>query len=247
MVGTAPDAGRRPGPDPAWGSLYRAAAASSGLAVILYAAALVIVAVTTTPPRSGGVRMLEYVHAHRTIYIVRQVLWSAPSLFLMVVFLALAVALRHLGKAFAAIAGLIGVVSWAVSFAWPTTGDGSLVMVLLSDKYAAAATAAERAPFVAGAEVLIALNDVPAVIGVLQTLGILLVCLLMLRGMFPKGLAWLGVATGAIGIVSEVLRPVLGGAYALYGLLLFVWLIWIAFALWRLQPEAGHTVLPTSS
>ena len=42
--------------------------------------------------------------------------------------------------------------------------------------------------------------------------------------MLPTGLAWLGVATGAIGIVSELLRPVLGGAYALYGLLLFLWL-----------------------
>lgn len=51
-------------------------------------------------------------------------------------------------------------------------------MVLLADKYAAATTAAERAPFVAGAEVLIALNDVLAVIGVLQTLGILLISLL---------------------------------------------------------------------
>jgi len=115
MEGT-PGADRRPGPDPSWGSLYRAAAALSGLAVLLYAAALVIFAITTAPPTSGGVRMLEYVDVHRTIYIVRQLLWLAPSLFLMVVFLALAVALRHLGKAFAAIAGLIGVASWAVSF-----------------------------------------------------------------------------------------------------------------------------------
>jgi hypothetical protein len=163
-----------------------------------------------------------------------------PSLFLMVVFLALAVALRHLGKSFAAIAGLIAVASWAVSFAWPTTGDGSLALVLLADRYAAATTAVERVPFVAGAEVLIALNDVPAVIGVLQTLGILLISLVMLRGIFPQGLAWLGVATGAIGVVSEVLRPVLGWAYALYGVLLFAWLIWIAFALWRLGAETVH-------
>jgi len=63
----------------------------------------------------------------------------------------------------------------------------------------------------------------------------------------PTGLAWLGVATGAIGIVSELLRPVLGGAYALYGLLLFLWLTGIAFALWRLEPEAGHAALPTSN
>jgi hypothetical protein len=132
--------------------------------------------------------MLEYVDAHRTIYIVRQLLWLVPSLLLIVVFLALAVALRHLGRSFAAIAGLIAVASWAVSFAWPTTGDGSLAMVLLSDKYAAATTAVERTPFVAGAEVLIALNDVPAVIGVLQTFGILLMSLLMLRGRFQGGL-----------------------------------------------------------
>jgi len=41
---------------------------------------------------------------------------------------------------------LIAVASWAVSFAWPLSGDGSLAMVLLSDECAAAATAAERAP-----------------------------------------------------------------------------------------------------
>ena len=78
----------------------------------------------------------------------------------------------------------------AVSFAWRTKGDGSLAMVLLDGTYAAAATAAERAPFAAGAEVLIALNDgrdrVP------QTLGILSDSLLI-PGRFQRGLrgwAW---------------------------------------------------------
>jgi len=210
----------------------------------VYGVALVIVAVTTPPQASGGAEVLEYVAAHRTIYTVRQLLWLGPSLFLMVVFLALAVAVRHQGKSFAAIAVLVAIASWAISLAWPTTGDGSLAMVLLSDKYANATTAAERAPFVAGAAVLIALNDVPAVIGVLQTLGVLLISLLMLRGMFSRSLARLGVATGVIGILSETLRPVLGWAYAIYGLLLFAWLIWIAFALWRLgshSPEASAT------
>jgi hypothetical protein len=237
-MGRAPEVDQRSDPDRPWVCLYRAGAVLSGLAVLLYGAGLVVVVSTTAPPTSGGAGVLEFVAAHRTMYIVRQVLWLAPSLLLVVVFLALAVALRHSGRALAAIAGLISVASWAVSLAWPTTGDGSLAMVLLSDKFAAAGTQAAQAPFVAGAEILIALNDVPAVIGVLQTLGILLVALLMLRGMFSRGLAWLGVATGAIGIVSEVLRPVLGWAYAVYGLLLFVWLIWIAFALWRLQPHA---------
>ncbi len=224
----------RPAIDSSWGPLYRAGGVAAGCAVVLYAVALVMVAVATTQPPSAGAAMLEYVAAHRTGYIIRQLLWLLPSLFLMVVFLALAVAVRRHSRSFAAIAGLIAVTSWAVSFAWPTTGDGSLAMVLLSDRYAAATTPAEQASYAAGAEVLIALNDMPAMIGVLQTLGLLLVSLLMLRGTFSRGLAWLGVATGVIGIASEVLRPALGWAYALYGLLLFGWLAWVGLALWRL-------------
>jgi hypothetical protein len=236
VVAAAAPGGDRPSSgDPGWGALYRVGAVSAGLAVILYVVALVIVAGMSAPPTSGGASVLEFVATHRTIYIIRQLLWLTPSLLLMVVFLALAlaVAVRPQGKSLAAIAGLIAISSWAVSFAWPTTGDGSLAMVVLSDRYAAASTLGERAPFVAGAEVLLALNDVPAVIGVLQTLGILLISLLMLRGPFGAGVAWLGAATGAIGMISELLRPLLGWAYAVYGLLLFGWLIWVAGALWR--------------
>jgi len=239
VVGATASHADRPGSaDPAWGPLYRAGALSAALAVIAYAVALVIVSVTSAPPTSGGAKVLEYVAAHRTVYIVRQVLWLTPSLLLMVVVLALAVAVRRQGKSLAAVAGLVAIASWAVSLAWPTTGDGSLAMVVLSDKYAAAGTVADRAPFVGGAEVLIALNDVPAVIGVLQTLGILLISLMLLRGPLGVGVAWLGAATGAIGVISEILRPVLGGAYAVYGLLLFAWLIWVAVALWRYGASA---------
>lgn len=233
MVGTRSEAEDPLGPDPSWRSLYRAGAVSAALAVVMYVTALVIFVATTAPPTAGGAATLEYVDAHRTVYIVRQVLWLAPSLPLIVVFLAVAVALRRLSSSFAAIAGVVAVASWALSFAWPTTGEGSLAMVRLSDRYASAATDAERASFVAGAELLIALNDTQVVIGVLQTLGILLISLLMLKGVFPRGLAWLGVATGGIGIVSEALRPLLGWAYAIYGMLIFVWLIWLGWALWK--------------
>lgn len=227
----------RTGTDASWRPLYQAGAIAAVCAAALYAAALVMVAVTTAPPTSGGTAILEYVNAHRTEYIVRQLLWLLPSLFLMVVFLALAVASRLHSKSFAAVAGLIAVSSWAVSLAWPTTGDGSLTMVVLGDRYAAATSPADRASYVGGAEVLSALNDVPAVIGVLQTLGILMIALLMLRGAFARAFAWLGVATGAVGIVSETLRPVLGLAYALCGVLLLIWMAWAALALRRLSSD----------
>jgi hypothetical protein len=212
---------------------------SAGLAVLMYVAALIIFILSTAPPTTGGAAMLEYVDAHRTVYIVRQVLWLAPSLLLMV-FLALAIALHHLGKSFASVVGVVGVVSWALSFAWPTTGEGSLAMIRLSEEYANATTDAGRAAFVAGAELLIALIDAQAAIGVLQTLSILLISVLMLRGVFARSLAWLGVATGAIGIASEVLRPLLGAAYAIYGVLIMIWLIWLAWALWKLGATSAR-------
>ena len=228
--------------DPSWRPLYRLGAVAAGLAVVLYVAALVLYVVTPAPPlpAAGGVAMLEHVVANRSAYVVKQVLWVAPNLLMIVVVLALAVALAPLHKSYALAAGVIAVLSWGVSFAWPTTGEGSLAMVVLGDRFAAAATDAARADFVAGAEMLIALNNLPAVIlGVLQTLGILLLSTLMLRGVFPRGLAWLGVTTGAIGIVAEALRPWLGWAYAVYGLLLFAWLIWVAVALWSMASRTA--------
>jgi hypothetical protein len=233
--------------DPTWWPLYRAAAVAAGFAVVLYVVALVLFVVTPEPPppTAGGAAMLEHVAANRIVYAVKQVLWVAPNLLMIMVTLAIAVALAQVNKSFALIAGGIAVASWAVSLAWPTTGEGSLAMVVLSDRYVEAVSDAERIASVAGAELLLALNDLPAVVlGVLQTLGILLLALLMTRGVFPQGLAWLGVLTGALGLISEAFRPWLGWAYAVYGLVLFVWLIWVAVALWRL---GAQTAQPTAA
>jgi hypothetical protein len=238
MVGTAGGADRAPMADPAWRPLYATGAVAAGIAVMLYVAALALFVATPAPPApdAGGAAMLKHIAANQRVYVVKQVLWFAPSLAMMVVMTALAVALAPLNKSFALVAGVIGVASWTLTFAWPTTGEGSLALVVLSNRYLEAASAAERAVFVAGTELLIALNDLPAVVlGVVQAFGVLLLSVLMLRGLFPKGLAWLGVATGALGIVAEALRPALGWAYAIYGLIFFVWLIWVAVALWRLH------------
>jgi hypothetical protein len=237
-----------PVPDPDWRTLYRIGAVMAAVSVIAYILALGLYVLTTAPPDDGGVAILQHVHDHRTTYLVKQLLWVGPNLPMMLALLALAFALARVDKAFAIVAGTISTLAWTIGFAWPTTGEGSLAMVVLSDKYADATTEAERASLVAGAELLIALNDFPAVIlGVLQTIGVLLLALRMLRSTFPVGLAWLGVATGAIGIVAEALRPLIGWAYAIYGLLLFAWLIWLAVELWRLGAGADRTLATTRS
>jgi len=115
-------------PDPSWSPLYRAGAVAAGLTVILYVLALLMYVLAPAPPlaTAGGAATLDYVAAERAIYIIRQLLWLAPSLLLMVVVLALTVVLLRRSRSFAAIAGVIAISSWAVSFGWPTTGRGRL-------------------------------------------------------------------------------------------------------------------------
>lgn len=220
--------------DRSWRDLYRAGGLAALLAALIYIAALVVLVVTPPVPAAGGDAILQYIAAHRSVYILEQVLWLAPSVLLVVTFLALFVALMDVNRSYAAIGGVLGIASWALTLIYPATGGGAPALVYLSDHYMAAADAIQRAAFAAAAEGFVAQNVTPVAAGILEPIGILIMSLVMLRGVFSRSLAYLGIATGAIGIVSESLRPVLGVGYIFYGLLLLVWFIAIGWGLYRL-------------
>ncbi len=221
-------------PDPTWRDLYRAGGVSALLTTLSYILALVIVFTVPPTPTAGGAAILEYIATHRSSYIVQQALWLLPSVLLIIVFLALYPALKGVNKSYAAISVVLSIVAWAVTLAYPVTGGGAPALVVLSDQYTAVASDAPRAALAAAAESFIALNSVPSVMGVLEAIGILLVSLLMLKSVFSQRVVYLGIVTGAIGIVCETLRPLLGPGYAVYGLLLFVWLPLLGWQLYKL-------------
>ena len=222
------------GPDRSWSPLYRAGGLSGLLAGMIYIVAAILIFTTPAPPTVGGVETLEFIAAHRSLYILKQVLWLGPSVLAMIVFLALYPALEHVNKSYAALGAVLGVSAWALSLAWPTTGEGAPTLIALSDQYAAASSDAARTAFATAAEVLIATEATPTAIGVLQTIGILVISLVMVRSVFPRSVAYLGVATGALGIVSDALMSVLGITYALYGVLVMAWFLVIGWQLYRL-------------
>jgi len=227
-------------PDPAWRALYVAGGLAAWLAVTAYVVATVLEFSLPTAPTAGGAATLEYIADHRAVYIVQQILWQGPSILLIVTFLALAVALKGLDRSYALIGGVLSVVSWAVTLAYPATGGGAPALVYLSDHYAATTDPAQRAAFATAAEGFIAQNAVPTVMGVLEAAGVLIVSLVMLKGVvFRRGTVYLGIAAGAVGIVCEALKPVVGLGYIVYGLLLFVWLIAIGWELYGLA-RAGE-------
>ncbi len=175
---------------------------------------------------------------------VHQQFWLVPGLFTAVMYLALYVALEPLHRSLAALGCAIGGVAWALTLAMPTTSTGAPALVYLSDQYAAASDPGQRAALAAAAEGLIAINRTPTAVGVLTTVGMLIVSLVMLRGVFAGWVAYLGIATGLLGIASEALRPVIEGGYGVYGVLL---LVWVGAVGWRLSRRATEMMTAASA
>lgn len=70
-------------------------------------------------------------------------------------------------------------------------------------------------------------------------MGLLLVSVVMLRGVFPRWVAWLGVVTGVLGIAAEALRMVVEGFYVVYGILLPVWMAAVGWQALPARPSEG--------
>ncbi|QYF90555.1 hypothetical protein [Arthrobacter sp. PAMC25284] len=78
-------------------------------------------------------------------------------------------------------------------------------------------------------------------------MGILLIFLVMLMGAFPRFLAWLGIATGGLGIVAETLRHAVPALYPGYGLLMWMWFVTMGIALIRLAARIKPCRAPRMS
>jgi len=130
------------------------------------------------------------------------------------------------------------VIALAYNSSPPSLNGG---LVYLSDHYVAATTAAQRAAFATAAESLIAVSNAVNAAGILTAISMLILSLVMLKGVFHKGVAYLGIVTGALGIVSEAFRDILGPGYYVYGLLLPIWFLAVGWKLSRLGSSSSHS------
>lgn len=243
-AGEAPTSSRiigHPGarrPDPTWGLLYRAGGWSALLYVLLVLVAVVLVFVAPLPPTRGAA-LLEYIAAHKAVYLVELVCFVGLAVPALVVFSAAAVALKDVNKSIAAIGGLFGIASEVIALALgssPQSLHGGLVV--LSNTYRDAGGDAEGAGLVGAAEALIAATNAVSWAGILTAAAILLLSLLMRTvPFFGRVVGTIGMVAGVAGIVSEALRPMIGPGYMLYGMLLPIWFALVGWRLLRLGGE----------
>ena len=190
-------------------------------------------------PPTQGAALLEFIAAHRVVYLVELVCFVGLAVPALVVFTAAAVALKEVNKSIAAIGGLFGIASEVIALALgssPQSLHGGLVV--LSNAYQDAGGDAERASLTSAADALIAATNAVSWAGILTAAAILLLSSIMrTAAFFGPVVATVGMLAGAVGIVSEALRPMIGPGYMLYGLLLPIWFALVGWKLLHLDRE----------
>jgi Domain of unknown function (DUF4386) len=225
-----------------WTGLYLAGSISAALYVILIVVPIVLLLIVPQPPLSDGIALLQYIAAHKSVYLTELVSFVGLSLPALVVFLALYAALERVNSSFAAIGALIGVASETIALAYnsspPSLSPG---LLQLSNQYVAASSEAQRLSLATAAEGLMAVSNAVNAAGILTALGILILSWVMRQDFFWRNAGTLGIVTGVFGIVSEVLRDLIGPGYFLYGILLPAWFVAVGWKLYRLR-ESGRGV-----
>ena len=216
--------------------MYRAGGWSALVYVLLVLVPVVLVFAAPLPPTDGAA-LLDYISQHQLVYLVELVSFVGLAVPALVVFAALAVALKDANKSVAAIGGLFGIASEVIALALgssPQSLHGGLVV--LSNSYQAAGDDAERASLVSAAEALIAATNAVTWAGVLTAAAIAVLSWAMRKApFFGRAVAITGLIAGSVGIVAEALRSMIGPAYMIYGMLLPVWFALVGWKLLHLH------------
>lgn len=215
--------------------LYRVGGISAIVFVIAYI--LIIVLYVPVGKPSGAEAWLKSMAGNTTTWWAILGLSVLTDFLLVPVALALYLALKGINKnalqVATAFVGLFVILDLALTW----TNYASLIT--LSGNYAAATNEAQRAAFAAAAiypasvvdsNLLFVYNSLTLAVGILIT------SLVMLKGIFSKGTAYLGLATGILGIVAVTgsFFGVLRAMIILVSVLTTVWVLFAGYRLYRL-------------
>jgi len=225
-------------PDGKW--LYRLGGISALVLGVAYIITIALYVPVGVPP-SGAEARLTYLAGNTTIW------WGILGLSVLTDFLFVPVALalylalhrinRNAMLLATACVGLFVVLDLAVTW----TSYASLIS--LSGTYAAATNDAQRAAVVAAATYPSAVVE-SSLLGVyvilVPAVGILVTGLVMLKGVFSKSTAYVGLASGILGIVSvagPVFVSALGVTVIIASVLIAVWALLVGYRLYRLGQQ----------
>ncbi len=220
-------------PDGKWS--YRVGGISALVLGVAYIVIFPLYAHVGAPPSGDGEAWLQYLAGKTTVW------WAILGLSVLTDFLYVPVALslylalkgvhRNAMLLATALVGLFVVLDLAVT--WSAFAS----LLTLSGNYTAASNDVQRAAYVAAAHgasaVLTSRLEAVYAIVVLSS-GILMIGFVMLKGVFSRTTAYLGVLTGILGIVSIAGLSV---TIIMNAILATVWLLFVGYRLYRLARQ----------
>jgi hypothetical protein len=223
------------GVDSSWKGLYKVGGISAILYIVL---ALVVPTVQVLTmeyfeltAEYGGAEFLQFIAENRFWWLILQTIVLGTSVLAIVAFVALFVALKHVDKSYAALGAVVAVTCQLLFMAYYPVLLG---MIYLSDKFVTA-PANQQAMLGTAAESLIAINNAfNPLYESLFGISILIFSLVMLKGVFHKSIAYLGIATCAAAFIALSLWPIVGVNYFWWWVFFFVWFTAVGWKLYQL-------------
>jgi len=212
--------------DPSWKGLYRIGGVSAFIYGILLFVALALLFILGQPP-DGGQEFLNYYAGRESLGRLAFGLFGISDLMTVPVMFAMYVALRGVGRNAMLVAsaffGLFIVLDLGVNVL------NNLSLITLAENYAAVTSPVQQASYVATADYIrVTLNVAGPIYGfVFPCIWGLVASLTMLRGVFSRRTAYVGVAASMLGIIggtSVIIPPM--GALQIYSLILIgIWFL----------------------
>jgi len=208
--------------DSRWNWLYKVAGITALITAVLIVVQI-IVFVLWPPPTTASDYFNLFQDNVLLGLLALDLLYVIDNVLLIPIFLALYVALRRINEPFIIIGTALGFVGIAAFFA----SNPAANMYFLSGQYAAAATDARRALFLAAGEAMLAVNSGTAyhVSLILGSVALVIIPIVMLQGkIFSKATAYMGILANVLALGFYVPRI---GIYILLFSVVFLWIWYI--------------------
>jgi uncharacterized protein DUF4386 len=228
--------------DLSWRGVYRAGGVCLLVAGLIYLAQVVLGALVSAPTDSQ--QFLQSLANHAGVARATYGLFSIADFLLVPAVLGLYLSLKRVGKNLMLVA--TGLMAVFIVVDLTMTDAGTLTIVTLTQHAATAASAAERAAYMAAAHYGLATVPLANTYSwVIPSVAVLLISMVMLKGVFSKRTAYVGIAAGIVGIAAGfyVFLPALAALGLLFSLLLGAWSLMAGRRLYRLgkAQSAGET------
>jgi hypothetical protein len=211
--------------DPTWKGVYRAGGICMFVTGLLFIIGAVL-SILLGPAPIGGEPYLRELAAHALLAQMNFGLFALTDFLLLPVVMALYLALKQINKNAMLVAA--GLIALFIVLDLAITELNALTLVTLTQHYAAATSDTQRSAYVAAADYALATLPLATFYSyVVSSVGFLIISIVMLKGVFSKLTAYVGIVASIEGIV--------GGFYVvLPALAVFLVPCLIAFGIWSL-------------